>query len=395
MKRLVFLILVVLSLAVAANAQTFRGAISGTVTDPSGAVVPNAQVKATESATGIDHATVTTSDGAFAFQDIPLGQYKVTVTAPGFPPYAVDKVEVSAGTIYTLNVKLTLQSTTTTVEVSAAAITLDTTTATQNMTITSDVVQDVPLNGRDFTQLIAIAPGYGGYSVGGFGSMNGARTNQNNWQIDGVDNNDFWHNIPAVNQGGVSGIAGVVLPIDSIDEFSSQTQSGPEAGRNAGGTVNLVIKSGTNALHGTLYYYNRNEFFAAHSPFWVQAPGKKAPPLRNENYGFSLGGPIIKNKAFYFMSYEKQQYIIGLSGVATEPSDAWIAKAADLLNNPGNKYGSYAAVPASTLSCANPGPTGCSTGLMASGGFWPRADIGGLPGTTNNFFASAPSTGYS
>src|SRR6266478_2792998 len=182
MKRLVLAILVVLSLAVAANAQTFRGTINGTVTDPSGGVVPNAAVKATEAATGIDHSTVTTSEGAFAFQDIPLGFYKVTVTASGFPVYTVDKVEVSAGTIYTLSVKLTFAS---------------------------DVVQDVPLNGRDFTQLVAISPGYGGYSVGGFGSLNGTRPNQMNWQIDGVDNNDFWHNIPAVNQGGVSGIAGI------------------------------------------------------------------------------------------------------------------------------------------------------------------------------------------
>src|SRR5204862_4292555 len=171
MKRLVIAIVVVLLLALGVSAQTFRGAINGTVTDPSGASVPNAAVKATEIATGIDHNTVTTSEGQFAFQDIAHGFYKVVVTAPGFPVYTVDKVEVSAGTIYTLNVKLTLQSTTTTVEVSAAAITLDTTTATQNMTITSDVVQDVPLNGRDFTQLIAVAPGYGGYSVGGFGSM--------------------------------------------------------------------------------------------------------------------------------------------------------------------------------------------------------------------------------
>src|SRR5439155_13899261 len=116
-------------------------------------------------------------------------------------------------------------------EVSAAALTLDTTSATQNTSISSDVVQDVPLNGRDFTQLIAIAPGYAGYTVGGFGSLNGTRPNQMNWQIDGVDNNDFWHNIPAVNQGGVSGIAGTVLPIDSVDEFSAQSQAGPESGR--------------------------------------------------------------------------------------------------------------------------------------------------------------------
>jgi len=385
MKRLVFAILVVLSLAVAANAQTFRGAINGTVTDPSGAVVPNAQVKATESATGIDHNTVTTSEGQFAFQDIPLGFYKVTVTASGFPVYVVDKVDVSAGTIYTLSVRLTLQQQSTTVEVSAAALTLDTTTQTQTMTISSDVVQDIPLNGRDFTQLIAVAPGYGGYSVGGFGSMNGARTNQNNWQIDGVDNNDFWHNIPAVNQGGVSGIAGVVLPIDSIDEFSAQTQSGAESGRNAGSTVNLIIKSGSNTIHGSAYYFNRNEFYGAHSAFFSPSPGTKAPPLRNENYGFSVGGPILKNKLFYFLAFEKQKYTIGLSGVATEPSDAWVALAADVLANPGNKYGSYAPVAASTLSQNLIGPTG----------FWPRGLIGSLPATNNNFFSPIASFGYS
>src|SRR6266852_1354167 len=216
MKRLAFAILVVLSLAVAANAQTFRGSINGTVVDPSGAVVPNAQVKATQSATGIDHNTVTTSEGRFSFQDIPLGLYKVTVTATGFPAYTVDKVEVSAGMIYSLQVKLSMQQQATTVEVSAAALTLDTSTATQNMTIPYDVVQNIPLNGRDFTQMIGIAPGFGGYNVGGFGSLNGTRPNQINWQINGVDNNDFWHNIPAVNQGGVSGIAGTVLPIDSV-----------------------------------------------------------------------------------------------------------------------------------------------------------------------------------
>ncbi len=234
MKRFVTAILIAFSLAVALDAQTFRGSINGTVTDPSGGVIPNATVKATEIATGIDHTTTTTSDGAFAFQDIPLGFYKVVVTATGFPTYTVDKVEVIAGQIYTLQVKLQLQQQTTTVEVSAAALTLDTTTQTQTMTIPDDVVQNMPLNGRDFTQMISVAPGFGGYNVGGFGSLNGTRPNQVNWQINGVDNNDFWHNIPAINQGGVSGIAGTVLPIDATVEFSVQTSSGPEGGRNAG-----------------------------------------------------------------------------------------------------------------------------------------------------------------
>jgi len=375
MRRLFLGVMIILGLGVAANAQTFRGAINGTVTDPSGAVVPSAHVKATESATGIDHATTTTTDGEFAFQDIPLGFYKVTITAPGFPPYAVDKVEVVAGTIYTLPIRLTLQQSTTTVEVSAAALTLDTTTQTQTTTVTDTVVQEVPLNGRDFTQLLSIQPGFGGYNIGGFGQVNGTRANQVNWQVDGTDNNDFWHNIPAINQGGVSGIAGVVMPVDAVDEFSVQTASNAEAGRNAGGTANLVLKSGGNALHGSAYYYNRNEFYAAHSPFFIpSAQFPKAPRLRNENYGFTVGGPIIKNKTFFFGGFEKQQYIFGLTGRATEPSAGWLTLARNQLAANG--------VPESAVSDS----------LFSA--LWPGS-ITGLAATPNNYFATVPGTGYS
>ena len=378
-------------LTLAAHAQTFRGAINGTVTDPSAGVVPNAQVKATETATGIEHATVTTTDGQFSFQDLPLGTYKITVTAAGFPAMTVDHVEVTAGSIYTLPVKLSLGQQATTVEVSAASLAVDTTTQTQTMTLPDQAVQDIPLNGRDFTQLISLSPGYGGYSVGGFGSLNGTRANQMNWQIDGVDNNDFWHNIPAVNQGGVSGIAGVVMPVDAIDEFSAQTQSSAEAGRNAGGTVNQIIKSGTNTIHGSVYYYNRNEFYGAASPFFSpSATVPKKPRLRNENYGFSVGGPIIKSKTFYFASFEKQDYIIGLSGVATEPSFAWQTRALNVLNNPGGKYGAYAPVAPSTLSQTLIGNPTTSTNPV----LWPSL-ITSLPGTLSNFFSPIASTGYS
>src|SRR5260370_21332413 len=306
MKQLLVVVLLVLLFVIPANAQTFRGSINGTVTDPSGASVPGATVKATEAATNIDHTTVTSGEGQFAFQDLPLGLYKVSITATGFPAYTVDKVEVVAGQIYTLPIQLKMGQSTTTIEVSAGAVTMDTTTQTQSMTITDDTVQNAPLNGRDFTQLIAVHPGFGGYNVGGVGSLNGTRPNQNNRQIDGVDNNDFWQNIPAVNQGGVSGIAGVILPMDSIVEFSSQTQAGPESGRNAGGTVNVVTRSGSNGLHCSGYYYNRNEFYAAHTPFL--ASGANQPPLTNENYGASLGGLVTKRKLFYFFNYEKQQF---------------------------------------------------------------------------------------
>lgn len=356
-------------------AQTFRGSINGAVTDPSGGVVPNAQVKATDKATGIEHSATTTSDGQFSFQDLPLGTYAVTVTATGFAIATADNVPVTAGSIYTLPVKLEVAKGATTVEVSAAALTLDTTTPTQTMTIADTAVQDMPLNGRDFSQMIAISPGYGGYSVGGFGSLNGTRANQMNWQIDGTDNNDFWHNIPAVNQGGVSGIAGVILPIDSVDDFSSQTQANAESGRNAGGTINVAIKTGTNQIHGSAYYYNRNNAYAATSPFFTPSPEfPKAPPLTNQNVGGTIGGPIIKNKLFYFVGFEYQTYKLGLTGLSTEPSAAWVNQAVTLMN-------SYDVA-------INP----LSKTLLTN--LWPSSIVG-LPAQLNNYFATVPGTGYS
>jgi hypothetical protein len=381
MRRISATVVVVLCFTFMGFCQTFRGAINGSVTDPSGAVVAGASVKATNMATDVAIDATTTSDGQFAFQDLPLGTYKITVTAAGFHTITIDKVEVTAGVPYTLPVKLTVGGTgTTAIEVSAAALTLDTTTAAQDNILPNEAVENVPMNGRDFTQFAAVQPGYGGYSVGGFGSLNGTRANQMNWQIDGVDNNDFWHNIPAVNQGGVSGIAGVIMPLDAIDEFAAQTNSNAEGGRNAGGIVNVVLKSGTNDIHGSAYYFNRNEAYGAASPFFNASllsseglPDKK-PPLRNQNYGFSLGGPIIKDKAFWFLSFEKQRYTIGLSGLNTEPSVAYQNAALELLSANGYTESSI------------------SANLMAN--LWPSL-INNLPAHAGNYFATNPSTGYS
>jgi hypothetical protein len=157
--------------AVMLGAQTFRGAIDGTVTDPSGAVVPNAQVQTTEIATSVNHNTVTTADGQFSIQDLPLGAYRINVAAPGFATYIANDASVTAGSIYTLAVKLSLGQKSSFLEVRAAAVTVDSTTSTQTDTIPEEAVQDIPLNGRDFTQLIAIAPGYGGYSINGGGTI--------------------------------------------------------------------------------------------------------------------------------------------------------------------------------------------------------------------------------
>lgn len=371
---LLLTILFILASIIPAAAQTFRGGINGTITDESGAVIPGAAVEALETATGISHKTVSSSAGTFLFQDLPLGAYTITVETSGFQKAIVSKVPVTAGVIYTLPVKLSVASKGETVEVSADALALDTTTATATTVIPSETVQNTPMNGRDFTQLIGLAPGFGGYTAGGYGSVNGSRANQVNWQIDGVDNNDLWHNVPAVNQGGVSGIAGITLPLDSIQEYSQQTQSGAEAGRNAGGTINLATKSGTNQIHGTAYYYNRNEFFSANNPF-NSGPKDK---LRNQQYGFSVGGPIKKDKLFYFLNYEKQQFIIDVPDTATEPSSAWQQAAENYIST------NFPSIPSSTFT----------TPELILSTLWPSDALTG-DATTGNYPVTEPTTGYS
>jgi len=267
---LLLVIAVLFLLPGTAFGQTFRGGISGAVTDQSGAVVPGAQVTAVETATNTSYKTVSSTAGEFAFSNLPLGSYTISVTVSGFKSEKVDKVPVSAGAIYTLPVKLAVASAGETVEVTADSLSLDTITDTQSTALPEEVVQNLPNSGRDFTQMLAQTPGFAGLSTGGgagVGAVNGTRSNSVNWQIEGTDNNDLWWNIPAVNQGGVSSIAGVILPIDAIENFSFVTAGSTELGRNSGGTANLTIKSGTNALHGSTYYYNHNEFFQRINPF--------------------------------------------------------------------------------------------------------------------------------
>ena len=163
MRRWFGLILAAVLVTASAYGQTFRGAINGTVTDPTGAVVAGAAVKATNDATAAVHEQTTTSSGEFSFPDLILGTYTISVAASGFSPVTVEKVDVTAGGAYTLPVKLKVGSSGTSVEVSAAALSLDTTTAIQDNILTTEAVQDVPMNGRDFTQFAAVQPGYGGY----------------------------------------------------------------------------------------------------------------------------------------------------------------------------------------------------------------------------------------
>jgi hypothetical protein len=363
------MLVAVFAMPVISFGQTFRGGINGTVTDQSGAVVPGATVEAVAADTGVSHKTISSSAGAYSFEDMPLGTYTVTVSSSEFQQSIISKVPVTAGVIYTLPVKLNVAAAGATVEVSASGLALDTTSATQTTDISEEVVQSIPLNGRDFTQMIGMAPGFAGYALGGFGSVNGTRGNQVNWQIDGADNNDWWHNIPAVNQGGVENIAGVTLPIDSIAEFSLQTQSSSEVGRNPGGSVNLVTKSGTNIIHGSIYYYERNQALAASNPF--NTLGEL--PLENVQWGASLGGPFWKDHTFWFTNFEKQKFNIATGDTGFEPNQYYQNAALALL--------SAASVP------VNPATSKLLTIL------WPANLLTGTtPGGIQN---AAPEFGYS
>ena len=355
----------------ALSSQTFRGSINGTVTDTSGAVIPGARITATDTATATVHETVSSGAGEFSFNDLPQSTYTVKVAAAGFSTIEATGVSVKAGAIYTLPVKLTVAQQATTVEVAADSLSLDTTTVVQTTVIDGQALQDVPLNGRDFTQLVGSSVAFTGYNNSG--SVNGTRNNQLNYTIDGTDNNDLYLNVVAVNQGSISGIAGVVYPVEALDEYSLQTTGNSESGRSPGGNLNISTKSGSNTFHGDAYYYNRNEALAVVSPF--AQPGSPSQPLRNQNYGGTVGGPIWRDHTFFFLTYEEQKFLIGLSNSATEPSAA------------------YQSLALAELSKYNITPSQVSQNILNT--LWDPALIGGLPASTGNYSSNAPEAGYS
>jgi hypothetical protein len=366
--------LMLLTITVVGFAQNFRGAINGIITDASGAIVDGCQVTATDEDTGVSYTTTASSAGEFSFQNLPLGNnYTIAVSQHGYLPLRVTGIHVLAGQVYNLPVKLQVASATTTVQVSAAAVALETTATALDTSLPTTAVQNVPMNARDFTQMIASTPGWVGNSTNGLaGSLNGARQNEINWQIEGSDDNDPWWNFPATNQTGVAGIAAVVVPLDAVDQFSVVTQGGAAMGRSPGGTVNLVFKSGTNQLHGTAYYFNHNEALAEASPFL--AAGTKKPPIRNQNYGASLGGPFLRDRLFFFSTYEAQKFLLGHSALVTEPSLAYQAAALNLMKQ-------YSV-------SENP----VSANLLNT--LWPANALTG-PATSSNYHQTSPEVGHS
>ena len=208
-----------------------------------------------------------------------------------------------------------------------------TTEDTLGGTVESSQIEDLPVNGRDYTKLIYLNPGVTGGpdqitdSPGSFGefSVNGARGRANNFLLDGTDMNDGYRNDPAINQAGVFGTPSTILPVDAVAELAVLSNFAPEYGRNAGAVINIVTKSGTNQIHGTAADYFRNDALDARN-FFNPAPSPKAA-FHNNQFGGSLGGPIVKDKAFFFGDYEGQRETGGLNSAACVPSANNIAQA--------------------------------------------------------------------
>ena len=367
MRHFSFTVLIGSLLALAAAGpicgQTFRGAISGQVEDPSGAVLAETKIVATNAGTGFSRATLTGTSGEFSLPDLPPGSYAVTASKVGFSEQK-SQVEVAVSRVSAITFKLGLASQASTVSVEASVGTIETSSTTITGVVGSKTVSDLPMNGRDFRQMIKLAPGVSPATT----SINGGRTRGNNYMIDGADNNDGFQNAAAVNQGGVAGIAGTLLPVEAVDQFSVATNGSAEMGRNGGGVVNIVIKSGTNELHGSAFYFNRNEYFAANTP--LAPAGAKVRRIRNQQGGFSVGGPILKNKTFYFLTGEYQIADASNATAVTTLSPAWIAQGQTILSSFG--------------IAQNP-----VTAKLVN--FWPdRVRTGGA--VVNNFFSQDPNT---
>jgi hypothetical protein len=368
--KILSVLLVLAAGAIGASAQTYRGSIHGVVKDSSGGVIIGATVTAKNIANGESRSTTTADDGGYVIPELSAGEYEVTAEAKDLAPLALNAV-VEVGLDTSLDFALAkLGVRTEHVTVTAAAPLVDTERDVLGEVVDNRMVEELPLNGRDFGKLVALVPGVTVEGSGvagsekGFGqfNINGNRDRSNNYTLDGTDNNDPWFNNSALNQVGISGAPATLLPIDAIQEFNVQSQFAAEYGRNSGSVVNILTKSGTNQFHGTAYEYNRDSYFDARNFFNV-TPNPQTLFINNQ-FGGSIGGPIIKDHTFFFAAYEGQRERVGSDFVFQVPTQAEIASArsAALLINP----------------AINPAP------LDAILSLFPQSTTNELPGVVND-----------
>ena len=339
---LVFLFFVVLSGSlVNLPAQSFRGSIRGEVTDPHGLHVAGAKVVARNLGTSETREVSADEQGEYRFIELSAGEYEISAVAPGLEESRLGHVRVDVGVETLANITLTqVKSQTESINVQDTVPIVETQDTTLSQIVDRKLVQELPLNGRDFGKLVALTPGVTVEGSGvagtekGFGqfNINGNRDRSNNYTLDGTDNNDPWFNNSALNQVGITGAPATLLPLDAIQEFNLQSQFSAEYGRNAGSIVNIVTRSGSNSFHGSLYEYNRNSAFDARNYFNTKTDPSTGLPnpqshFNNNNFGGSLGGPILREKTFFFLAYEGQRERVGSDFALQVPTPDEIAQA--------------------------------------------------------------------
>jgi len=316
--RLLLVIAALLVLGLALVAQTISGDLIGTVYDQTGAAVPNATVVAKNEATGVSTTTTATATGQYRIANLPVGTYDLTVTAPGFTTAQVKGVTTQLSVTSTRNVTLTVGQNVQTVEVTTSAAEIDTTTAQIQNTFAAQQMSDLPnaSTGSGVINLSLLNAGTatsGAVGVGTGPSVSGQRPRNNNYTIEGIDNND----------DSVTGPV-VTVPNDAVQEFTVlQNQFSPEFGHSSGGQFNQVVKSGTNNFHGTAYEYLENRNLNAADNFSAVEQTPLHPRFDDNRFGGDLGGPIKKDKLFFFVDYEYEPTgFAGTGGVLFAPTAA-------------------------------------------------------------------------
>ncbi len=312
---LLFLVISPLLLLPSALGQTTTATLSGTVVDQNGALIPGVSVTAVNIATTLRREATTTDHGRFVFPLLPPGVYTITAQHDGFAPVRVENVVLSVGDQKALQIQLQAGAVTENVQVTSDAPLIDESPEVATV-VDRQFVANLPLNGRSFQSLIALTPGvvitraFGG-NAGQF-SVNGQRTNANYFTIDGVSANVGVPTSVAFGQSGGGSLPGFsaaggtnnLVSVDALQEFKIHTSSyAPEFGRSPGGQVSIVTRSGTNDFHGTVFDYFRNDVLDANDWF-ANANRLKKPALRQNDFGGVFGGPIVKNRLFFFFSYE-------------------------------------------------------------------------------------------
>jgi hypothetical protein len=300
-------------------AQTSQGRILGTVTDQSGAVVVGAKVSVTNTGTNVTRELATNSAGEYVAPNLNPGTYSVSGQAPGFKKAESNSVNVEVSRDARVDLRLQPGGINETVTVTSEAALADTTETALNGVLSNQAINQLPVQGRDFQNLLPLHPGVQRTPGGGFHSVtsNGNRPDDNNFYIDGADDNDVYYGETVVNDAGIQGTPASILPLDAIQEFNTQEAPSADFGVKPGVVMNIGLKSGTNDLHGTAYYFHRNSAFDARN-YFNPAPTKLSALLLHQ-FGGSLGGPIKKDKWFYFVNYEGVRDRVGNPGVVDSP----------------------------------------------------------------------------